>query len=952
MELKYHRDHRSLHVNCLPPRAYYIPYESAEKALAGRREDSAFFTSLCGEWGFEWFGCEKDLPEFTNGKYVPKDTLPVPSCWQVFLGRGYDVPNYTNVIYPFPVDPPNVPEKDPCGLYTRKFTCSPKGKRVYIVFEGVDSCFYLYINDRFAAYSQVSHCTSEIDITDFVAEGENDIKVLVFKWCDGSYLEDQDKYRLSGIFREVYLLCRDEGHAGDIYVRPELSRDLRTANVRIECDVPFTASLYAPDGAGIPLENIKDPLLWTDETPDLYKLVIHCGGEYIPFDIGFRTVSIESRRVLINGRPVKAKGVNRHDSHPVKGYAVSMDDMENDLKIMKAHNINMIRTSHYPNDPRFLELCDRYGFYVCDEADLETHGMQQINDWDMLTDSPDWEESYMDRARRLLERDKNHPSVIMWSVGNESGVGRNHEKMANYFASRDSSRLVHSEDASRRRAKFIHNDPEQAYCPYVSLDSRMYPPVSEIKHLYLEDEESTKPFFLCEYSHAMGNGPGDLWDYWQLIYSDERFFGGCVWEFCDHSVLDENGRYTYGGDFGDAPNDAEFCVDGLVYPDRTPHAGLLEYRNVIKPFCAEFKDGVLKIKNRRYFTSLADTYAVWELADSGRKMASGIIPTLDIPPQGSAEYALEGTEVRGDKVYLTVTVKSKQDEHELGFEQFYLSSGERAKLELTPSSFKKTENGYVRGDILIDASTAMPVLPESVSPARFTVWRAPTDNDRNVKAGWLKAGFFDAQTRIVKPLKLKADGTLTAEFRHGISRKPAVWGKVTYTPYMEGVKVTISARRNKRLPVLPRFGMEFELQSRFENAVYFGMGPYESYADKRRASRMGLYDTTAQKNFEHYIRPQENMAHADTEYLEIGDGENVAVFMQTEKPFSFNFNEYGSRAMTAAKHDHELVKPGFNVLNIDYRQDAIGSNSCGPMAEGKYRFFEEEFTFEFLMTHL
>ena len=951
MELIYHRDHKALHVNCLPPRAYYIPYESEEKARSGKREDSALFRSLCGTWGFDWFASEKELPEnVTSAEYEAADTLPVPSCWQVYLGRGYDVPNYTNVTYPFPVDPPHVPEDDPCGVYCRKFTCRPEGKRVYMVFEGVDSCFYLYINGRFVAYSQVSHCTSEIDVTEYVREGENDVKVIVFKWCDGSYLEDQDKFRLSGIFREVYLLYREEGHAGDIFVKPELSESFDLASVKIECSAPFDAKLYSPSGEETPLENISSPLLWSDEIPNLYKLIIKCGGEYIPFDIGFRTVKVVSRRVLINGKPVKAKGVNRHDSHPSKGYAVSLRDMENDLLIMKAHNINMVRTSHYPNDPRFYELCDRYGVYVCDEADIETHGMQIAGNWDYFTDNGEWEEDYMDRARRLLERDKNHACVIMWSVGNESGIGINHEKMARYFAERDGTRLIHSEDETRRRRQYIHTLPGKADCPFITIDSRMYPSIYEIKSDYLDDENSRKPFFLCEYSHAMGNGPGDLYDYWQLAYSDERFFGGCVWEFCDHSVIDQDGHYTYGGDFGDLPNDAEFCVDGLVYPDRTPHTGLLEYRNVIKPFAASFKDGVLNITSRRYFKSLSDTYAVWQITDSGRKITGGIIPSLDIAPQETCGYTLENSDITGDKVYLTVTVKDRADEHEIGSEQFYLAPEKRTPVTFTPSAFKETETGFVRGDIVIDKATAMPVLPESVSPARITVWRAPTDNDRNIKSSWYSAGYYDAVTKITKPLSLK-DGALTCAFRHGASRT-AVRGTITYTPYMEGVKVTVNAKCTKLLPLLPRFGFEFALDKKFANAVYFGMGPYESYSDKRRASRMGLFDTTAEKNFEHYIRPQENMAHADTEYLEIGDGESVAVFMQTEKPFSFNFNEYGSAAMTKALHDHELVKPGYNVLNIDYRHDAIGSNSCGPLALEQYRFAEKEFTFEFVIAHL
>lgn len=957
MDFLYHTDPKTLHINTLPPRAYYIPYENEEKARAGNRNQSAFFQSLCGQWGFDWFASQKHLPDFLNESYAPGETITVPSCWQMYLDRGYDVPHYTNIVYPFPVNPPHVPEENPCGLYSRKFDVKHTDKNVYINFEGVDSCFYLYINGVFAAYSQVSHSTSEIDITPFVKEGKNDIKVLVFKWCDGSYLEDQDKFRLSGIFREVYILYRDKTHLTDIYVKPALSADFATGSISIETDGEYKAFLYSPDGDRKNTLEVKNPLLWSDETPNLYKLIIQSGNEFIPFDIGFRDISVKDRTVFINGKKVKAKGVNRHDSHPVKGYAVSVEDMEKDLFIMKAHNINMVRTSHYPNDPRFYELCDRYGIYVCDEADLETHGMQVYGNWDYFTDNPEYAAAYLDRAARLLERDKNHPSVIMWSVGNEAGTGCNHKAMGEYFATRDTTRLIHSEDATRRLAHYLKDNPEKANCPYITIDSRMYPSTYEIENDYLKNPHLTKPFFLCEYSHAMGNSPGDLKDYWDLIYSYDSFFGGCVWEFCDHALIKGQGEkgdiYAYGGDFGDFPNDGEFCVDGLVYPDRRYHTGLLEYKQVIKPFKAEFDGNTLKIKNLRYFKDFSDLYLEWEVTDGGKTIQNGVIETLNVPPQETCEIHLDISKNTIGKAYLNIYLKSKvalpwaDIGYEYGFEQIYIG-GKTQKPALNPASFTETAYSFGCGSIEIDKKSGMPKARCFALPAVISIWRAPTDNDRYIKAEWLKAGYFDAQTEI-ESTGFEGN-TLFYNFKLKNGDREIIQGKITYTPYAEGVKVDIDVSKADNLPELPRFGLEFKLKPGFDKLTYFGLGKYESYADKRHASKMGLYHTAADENFEPYIKPQENMAHAETEFVEITDGREKVKFTCLEKPFSFNFNRYGSKVLTQTLHNHDLIPQDGVYLNIDYRQAAIGSNSCGPKANEKYRFLEQSFSFSFFIS--
>lgn len=962
MEFLYHKSLEHLHVNTMPNRSYYVPFDSLEKALDGKREESAYFQSLCGEWGFQWFPSEADLPDFSGDGFCPKDSLPVPSCWQTFLGRGYDVPNYKNIPYPIPVDPPHVSEINPCGLYCRKFDCRKNGDRVLLLFEGVDSCFYVFINGKFVSYSQVSHCTTEIDITDFVADGENDIKVLVFKWCDGTYLEDQDKFRLSGIFRDVYLLYRPQKHIHDIYVKTRLSEDFSSGTVTAEQDTcpDFELMLYEKEQNGwkkLDGCTVPNPKLWSDEEPNLYRLIVRCGREYIGFSVGFRSIQVKDRVVYLNGKAIKAKGVNRHDSHPAKGYAVSVDDMKKDLMIMKAHNINMIRTSHYPNDPRFYELCNQYGLMVCDEADLEAHGMQLEGNWDRLTDDPAWKEAYLDRAQRMLERDKNNPCIIMWSVGNESGIGQNHADMAAYYRKRDETRLIHSEDGTRRRMDMLHDDSKKdiVNCPYVTIDSRMYTEPGEIQRDYLDNPVCRYPFFLCEYSHAMGNGPGDLQDYWNLIYRYDTFFGGCVWEFCDHSIYDENGHFGYGGDFGDELNDGEFCVDGLVYPDRKPHMGLLEYKQVIKPFAVALEGNTVTIRNLRYFRDLSDMYIAWDVTENGRILQEGRIDDTLIPPQESRKYVLP-IAYGGYRRYLNIFMRQKNRtpwadcDNACGFGQFALSDKRQPGTHGEARPFEKNGNEWICGNCSVkDGRISLPGFAE---PAELTVFRAPTDNDQYIKVGWHKAGFCPGDLPDEKKRTVytdgKADGNaLSFGFRmNGTEEKEVLSGTVTYEGFDDGILVSYKVKRNTEMPYLPRFGMEVKLDSSMNQAEYFGLGPYESYTDKRRASRMGLYRTTAEENFEHYVRPQENMAHADTEELTVGSAGGNRLTVQYESaPFSFNFNCYGSREIGSRKHDYELVKQPYVFLNLDYRQDGIGSNSCGNQPNPKYRITEPEFMF-------
>ncbi len=1014
LEFTYHTSHDVLHVRCEKPRAYFIPFDSERKALDGDRNASERVMSLCGEWDFKYYARPTDIDDFTEPEFSTHgfDKMTVPRSWQTVLGKGYDVPMYTNHLYPFPFDPPYVPAENPSALYSRDVTLDEAFlmRDIYINFEGVDSCFYLYVNNVFAGYSQVSHCTSEINITELLRVGKNNIKILVFKWCDGSYMEDQDKYRLSGIFREVYLLARDKQHIKDVYLHPSLNADYSTGSLGIETladtSLEYSYKLFAPNGreiasgtsstSNVPTVEVSSPELWCDEIPSLYSLVICCGNEYICFPIGFKDLRVVNGVILINGKKVKARGVNRHDSHPTLGAAVPYEHMLEDLYIMKRHNINTIRASHYPNDPRFPALCDRLGFYLIDEADIETHGAINVNFWDMITNSDDWKDAFLDRIERLFERDKNHTCVIMWSVGNEMGNGINQQRAYEYLHARAPECIVHCEDFNRRYARHIlgydnngskhalkNEWREQERC--CDIISHMYWKPNDIKKYYIDEGVfADQPVFLCEYSHAMGVGPGDLKAYWDMIYEHDRFFGGCVWEFCDHSMLTEKG-YTYGGDWGEQPHSGNFCVDGLVYPDRTPHTGMLEYKQVLKPFKiydANVNDGSFYIKNMKFFTSLENYSLSWIFEREGKTLAGGFIPTLTAEPGESQKITVDLSDIT-PSLGGELTVKLTQTEatewadagYEVGFEQvvFAPEALERTPLadgiwgdktvELcdTKTSFVVNADGAVYTFDKVSGLLTSLVHNECellASPIAPTVWRAPMDNDRRIVADWRQAGYHRPMTNCLK-LEVKEINERFVSLRSYITMGmpscfPFLRLDVTYTVFAEGgIAIATKAKKvdynlEKLSPTLPRFGYEFKMPEDYENIVYFGRGPHESYEDLRHSSRLDLYRTTATENFEHYIKPQENSAHVETRWMSVCDvGGNGLLALSTDKTFSFNCCHYTSKQLTETAHDYELTPLRETVVNIDYRNAGAGSAACGPKLDEKYRIDEYEFDFSF-----
>ncbi len=1174
----YYEDLKVLHVNTMPERAYYIP-SGADRGSTGsqwdpveHREESDRFVSLNGEWDFRYesglWRLKEQFYDEDAGRGQGWDTIPVPSVWQM---NGYDRHQYTNVRYPFPLDPPHVPYENPCGAYRRRFlwTADERAPRTYLNFEGVDSCFYVWLNGTFVGYSQVSHSTSEFDVTDAVREGENLLAVLVLKWCDGSYLEDQDKFRMSGIFRDVYLLRRPQRCVFDYFIKAEPQADgsasvdvsmtlldsgvvIADQTVRSEsreaggvvgagrsdgdwasgsesreaggvvgagriaegegraADGPAKAQELRPGGLPVQVSVfdaegrsvcelsaaetdharlvIPRAKLWNAERPYLYRIEIRTEDEVIVDYLGVRKVEIRDAVLRFNGQNIKLHGVNRHDSDPVTGFTVSIGQMKRDLMLMKQHNVNAVRTSHYPNAPVFYHLCDRYGFYVLDEADLESHGAEMAygQKWGeecaWISDNPEFAPAILDRVKRCVTRDKNRPCVFGWSMGNESAYGCGIEAALRWTKEYDSTRITHYEGA-------WHVTDESKY-DYSDIDvySRMYPGLGEIysyfaaadadggaaerpdslkaesdirdsvrpdplkaesdiqdsvrpdpvqagtggrdsacpdpalpgssgkvsagpdcesadsartdsegwRHKYAAAE--VRPLILCEYSHAMGNGPGNLEDYFRAVQRYDGACGGMVWEWCDHAVYkgtDAAGRkmYAYGGDHGEFPHDGNFCMDGLVYPDRRPHTGLLEHKNVYRPARVTAFDpasGRLRIHNYMDFLDLRD-YCVmrWEISRDGEVTASGgarsggfpgpeagILPS--IPPHGEGEILIPCGELpQTGRCYLKVIWLLKEDESflkagaELGFDEIELpSDGECARVKdllaephAASGAFRVSEDDrYMTVETpcfryRLDRFTGLfhDMVWQNrrilMRPMELNIWRAPTDNDRNDRGLWAELDYDKPVTR-AEGISWEAEQDGSVVIRGSISLLCRYMQRILrvearYRVWPDGgLDVSLTVHKNPVFPRLPRFGVRLMLPAALQRVTYYGLGPTESYADKRRAASHGLFEETVDSLFEDYIKPQENGSHCDVSFVETG-GDGLTIAAASRRPFSFNLSRYTQEELTAKAHNYELQDSGMTVFCIDYRQDGIGSASCGPGPEKEYLFEENEFQFEF-----
>lgn len=1002
---RYYEDLSVLHENTMPARAYYVPASKRMDNLVEHREESDRMQLLNGTWKFQYYNSIYDIQEsFFEKDYDTEnfDEIQVPSVWQM---AGYDTHQYTNIRYPFPFDPPYVPQDIPCGAYAHTFVYhkDENAPKAFLNFEGVDSCFYVWVNGSYVGYSQVSHMTSEFDITDLLQDGKNTIAVLVMKWCDGSYLEDQDKFRMSGIFRDVYILKRPEQAISDYHIKTKIEDML----AKIELDVKF----YSPANVKISIEDkngavvavgsiteegtavleIASPELWNTENPYLYKLILETENEVIVDHIALRKIEIKDQVIYLNGQKIKFRGVNRHDSDPVTGFTISVEQITTDLTLMKQHNFNAIRSSHYPNAPFFYEMCDKYGFMVIDEADIEAHGpfmlyrkedtdYNRFKRWnEKIADDPAWESAIVDRVKLMVERDKNRFCIVMWSMGNESAYGCNFEKALAWTKKFDPDRITQYESARYRNYDETYD--------YSNLDvySRMYPALSEIQE-YL-DKDGSKPFLLVEYCHSMGNGPGDFEDYFQMIQDNDKMCGGFVWEWCDHAIAHgtaENGKtiYAYGGDHGEDIHDGNFCMDGLVYPDRTAHTGLLEYKNVYRParvVSYDKESGELVLHNYMDFDDLNNYVNIsYELTQDGLVIGKGKLSEVSVAPHSEGKTNLKVNVPESGKCYLKLIYHLKkempllEEDHILGFDEIEVSQKD-AKCQLAEKWMEKTatnselqvnENDtqiHIKGrefSYTIDRRTALFTEMKFAGreylnhPMELNIWRAPTDNDMYIKSEWKKAHYDKAYTRAYTTevaqgkhgVKITSHASVVAETVQKILDVTITW-KIAAAGKIDA---DIAVTKDGEFPDLPRFGVRMFLDKKLSDARYFGMGPQESYRDKHQAASHSLYRANVGDLHEDYIRPQENGSHYDCEYVELNNS-RYGIVASAEKAFSFNASYYTQEELEKKTHNYELTESDSVVFCVDYALNGIGSNSCGPVVLDQYRFNDVLFRFQFTL---
>ncbi len=999
---KYYEDASTLHVGTLPPRAYYIPFATA--AADAVREDrtvSDRFVLLNGTWDFAYYTDVREVVAPFWGKDADRSAfkpLPVPSVWQ---RHGYDQNQYTNINYPIPYDPPYVPLENPCGAYYRTFTVDKEALalRCFLNFEGVDSCFAVWVNGNFVGYSQVSHASSEWDITDYLHEGENELAVMVLKWCDGTYLEDQDKFRSSGIFRDVFLLFRPTEHLRDFTVTTPLSPDHATAEVKVSpvfSGNPFAVTYTLTDAEGNLVASatsdttvslaVNAPILWNSESPYLYTLTMQAADECIATTVGIREVYTKNGVFYINGQNITFHGVNRHDSDPFTGPAVSREQVLKDLRLMKEHNVNAIRTSHYPCNPWMVELCDKYGFYLIDEGDIESHGdiflYPSENQYNRTTNDPQFHKAVLDRMALLYHRDKNRPSVVIWSVGNEAGCGKAISDAWTWLKETDPTRANHYECCDEFRAHlYVEEDLVNPNFKSLDLYSRMYASVDALaENMRIQSAlppEERKPFVLCEYCHAMGNGPGDLEEYQQMFMQYDGLCGGFVWEWCDHAQYDGiapdgRPRFLYGGDSGEFPHDGNFCMDGLVYPDRRPHTGLLELKNVLRPArITKSEVGGFVIRNLLDFTYLDEYLTMsYEISCDGKVVAVGDVDDklLHVAPHETASFPVKIDMPKQGHCRVRFIQKLKRATallpvgHDLGFEEIVLRPFEaRAPYTAEGAAPTVVEEGHTH---IIDGkefryvyncdnglfiSLAKCGEERLTEPMSYAVWRAPIDNDRHINAELIDHRYNRLVPRGYETTVETVDNTIklrTVWSMAGVSRQPLLRGVSEWIVYPDGaLDMTISVDKHIHTPFLPRFGITLNLPKAADCVKYRGRGPTENYVDKRHATWFGEFESRVADQHEDYLFPQENGNHTECEWLTIGGMEVEA----TARPFSFSVSPYTVEELTRAAHPFELVESDNTVLHLDFMQSGVGSNSCGPKLDSRWQLNARHFTFSLLL---
>lgn len=1003
--MKTWENHQIDGINRMPARAHFLTFPSKEKALLNNNRYTHAFKNLNGVWKFMFLDAPEYSPEgFFNSDFdvTKMDDITVPGNWQL---QGYGKMHYSDLWYNFPINPPYVPTENPTGIYKRTFFVeeSYRDKKIIIRFCGVDSAYHLWINGKEVGYSKVARNESEFDITDLIRVGEeNDVTVRVYQWSDGTYLEDQDMWWESGIFRDVELIGVPKDGINDYKVIADLDDEYKNGIFKVEAflrttkevnvtfelvdageNTVFTKTVVAKEGKACIDEVIADVNHWTAETPYLYKLfmTVEDDGqiiEVIPQNVGFRNIRLNGETFLVNGVAIKFKGVNRHDYSPQNGRVVSREEIEKDIILMKQFNINAIRTSHYPNSYYLYDLCDEYGMYLIAETDLECHGFELTGDYKWITDDPSWELAYVSRMTRMIERDKNHPAIIFWSLGNESAFGCNFRKMTDVAHEMDPTRLVHYEGDF---------DVESA-----DIYSTMYTWIENPKKPYLMKdiiEKSKKPHIHCEYCHAMGNGPGNLKDYQDLVYAHDKLQGGFVWEWFDHGIesFTESGEkyYRYGGDFGDDPSNKDFCIDGLIMPDRTPSPGLYEYKKVIEPItttAVDIQKGIINLLSRYDFANLDRFNLVYKVMEDDVILQTGFMAVPSIEARANKDitlpYDLSAIKVKpGAHYYVNISYQLREDTsyassgHELATAQFELPlykegivvrpegilnvEKEHTTLHVKGANFSLDFN-LVNGNLMNIVRDGMQVLSKG---PRLTLWRAPISNDMEIIDKLKKVYFLHLEHEVVMNIDYHMEGNiLKVEVDTINSTTNSAWHfktKYVYTVCPSGdilidVEGTPSGRVDLAPDMLPRIGVSMHLDKSMEHVRYFGMGPGENYADSKEAAQMGLYANTVDGLFTNYVIPQENGNHMGCKWVSMTNDRGMGLLASTEGDFNFSASWYEDKDLDDAKHTCDLVKRDYIVFNVDYKQNALGTNSCGQWQLDKYRAKFEDFKLSFRLT--
>jgi beta-galactosidase/beta-glucuronidase len=1000
---------QTLHQNRVAAHTTLVPYESEADPRSGDRQRSPWYQSLNGDWSFFYAELPSLVPydaHEDDGDDSIWESVAVPGCWQL---QGYGTPNYSNVRYPFPVDPPFVPHENAVGCYRHAFDVpeSWNGRTVSLVFDGVMSGFTVWLNGEEVGFSKGSHLPAEFDVTSFIRPSHNQIAVQVQQRSDASYLEDQDMWRLNGIFRGVWLSSAAHLHVEDISTRTAFNEDrshaslsvgialtnagsavdgtsalvrLTDASGEVVAEVSQAVGRVAAGGASTIETTLEVPApdLWSAESPSLYGLTVtlvdanDSNGESVGVEVGFRDIEIRDRQLFVNGHSIKIQGVNRHDFHPDYGYAVPYRAMVRDIELMKQHNINTVRSSHYPNDERWYDLCDRYGIYVIDEADLETHGFHLVGDWSQLANDPDWKDAFIDRAERMVLRDRNHPSIIIWSLGNESGYGDNHDAMADWIRETDPSRPVHYEGC-------VHV-PDRT--PIASdLHSTMYPAIGTVL-AEADRSDDPRPYFMCEYAHAMGTGPGSLIDYWNAIRSSDRLIGGCVWEWADHGIRqvspDGSEWFAYGGDFNDHPNDGNFCLDGLVSPDREPHPGLIELKTIYQPIAVSLVQAsplTVRIENRHAFIGLDDYHARWTLKRDWTTVASGILALGSVEPDQAIEVQVPAEAVdnpEGDS-WLDLSFELATDKpwaaagHIVASSQLPLhvatlsldatrSHGTLEVDEVDETLFIHTANCDTVFDLQFGTITDLTWRgqPLLTSGPDFDAWRAPTDNDRYIAAEWRAAGLDRLRHRVVGIEVDTSDNQqvrINAHLRYGAaSLRPAFDVNFAYTFHNDGsfrLGVTVNpAEWLSVLATLPRVGLAFVLARQFDRFTWYGLGPLETYPDRKESGRVGRWEGTVGQLDSCPIFPQEYGNRSDVRWASLRDDYGTGLAIRGSQPMSVNANLFTSHDLDVATNVRQLVPRDEVLVHIDAATAGLGSASCGPKPLASYFCPPEPMTFE------